>query len=115
MFSEKMPHRFVGKKIASSIVLASVLIVGVPSVALAAGGASGPKVGYVAVGEIGEIVVNPYGIAPLTAVIKNGGYVLQNAKVSVEGKRGGQTISYKVSDSQLKTHGGIPIFGLYAN
>ena len=115
MFSEKMPHRFVGKKIASSIVLASVLIVGVPSVALAAGGASGPKVGYVAVGKIGEIVVNPYGIAPLTAVIKNGGYVLQNAKVSVEGKRGGQTISYKVSDSQLKTHGGIPIFGLYAN
>lgn len=40
---------------------------------LAVGGASGPHVAYPSKGKIGEIVVNPYGIAPLTAVIRNGG------------------------------------------
>lgn len=43
---------------------------------LAVGGASGPHVAYPSKGKIGEIVVNPYGIAPLTAVIRNGGYVI---------------------------------------
>jgi arylsulfate sulfotransferase len=28
-------------------------------------------------------------------------------------KQGGQKISYKVSRSQLLTHGGVPVFGLY--
>lgn len=115
MFGQKMPHRFVSKTIASSVVLASALIVGLPSMALAAGGATGPKVQFIAPGKIGSIIVNPYGIAPLTAIIENGGYDIRNAKVTVEGKRGGQTISYKVADTQLKTHRGIPIFGLYAD
>ncbi len=115
MFGQKMPHRFVSKKIASSVVLASALIVGLPSMALAAGGATGPKVNFIAPGKIGSIIVNPYGIAPLTAIIDNGGYDIRNAKVTVEGKRGGQTISYQVADTQLKTHRGIPIFGLYAD
>ncbi len=117
-FSCGASHQSKGKclaKIASSVVLAGAFVLAAPQMAFAAGGASGPKVGYVKVGKIGEIVVNPYGIAPLTAVIKNGGYVLQNAKVSVAGKSGGITISYKVSNEQLKTHGGIPVFGLYAN
>ena len=38
--------------------------------AMAAGGASGPKVAYMAQGNIGEVMVNPYRIAPLTAVIR---------------------------------------------
>lgn len=44
--------------------------------AMAAGGASGPKVAYMAQGNIGEVMVNPYRIAPLTAVIRSGGYVV---------------------------------------
>ena len=83
--------------------------------AYAAGGASGPKVAYMAQGNIGEVMVNPYRIAPLTAVIRNGGYVITNATVTVLPKEGGQTISYKVSDENLRTHGGVPVFGLYAD
>lgn len=62
---------------------------------------------------IGEVIVNPYKIAPLTAIIRNGGYELKNAVVRVVPKKDGQEIKYKVSDSQLLTHGGIPVFGLY--
>ncbi len=101
-----------------SKVLSSLLVVGaiassVPNIALAIGGPSGPKLTYKAQGKIGEIVVNPYGIAPLTAIIRNGGYELRNAKVTVEGKNGGPSISYSVKDGHLKTYAGIPVFGLY--
>ena len=51
---------------------------GLPAAVQASGGGSGPAVTYVAPGQIGEIVVNPYKIAPLTAVIKNGGYQLKD-------------------------------------
>ena len=61
------------------------------------------------------MAVNPYGIAPLTAVIKNGGYDLVSATVHVVPKTGGQDIRYDVSRSQLLTHAGIPVFGLYAD
>ena len=56
---------------------------GLPAAVQASGGGSGPAVTYVAPGQIGEIVVNPYKIAPLTAVIKNGGYQLKDATVRV--------------------------------
>ena len=42
---------------------------GLPAAVQASGGGSGPAVTYVAPGQIGEIVVNPYKIAPLTAAI----------------------------------------------
>ena len=80
---------------------------------LAIGGPSGPKLDYSVTGKLGEVVMNPYGIAPLTAVIKNGGYYVTNAKVTIVPKEGGQTISYMVSDKHCRTHGGIPVFGLY--
>ena len=86
---------------------------GLPAAVQASGGGSGPAVTYVAPGQIGEIVVNPYKIAPLTAVIKNGGYQLKDAAVRVVPKQGGQEISYKVTDTLLRTHAGIPVFGLY--
>jgi len=85
----------------------------VPSTVLAIGGPSGPKIDYTITGKIGEVVMNPYGVAPLTAVIKNGGYYLTNAKVTIVPREGGQTISYKLQDKHLRTHGGIPVFGLY--
>lgn len=80
---------------------------------VASGGASGPKVNFAAQGHIGEVVVNPYRIAPLTAVIRNGGYVIKNASVRIVPKVNGQEIKYTVSDANVRTHGGIPVFGLY--
>lgn len=86
-----------------------------PSVTFAVGGPSGTAVTYQVQGELGETVVNPYGIAPLTAVIRNGGYVLTKASVRIVPKKGGQDIRYDVGPQTLRTHGGIPVFGLYAN
>ena len=83
--------------------------------AFASGGASGPVVQMEVQGNIGEVVVNPYNIAPLTAVIRNGGYVIEDAAVRVVPKKGGQEIAYKVNNAELKTHAGIPVFGLYAD
>ena len=80
---------------------------------MAAGGASGPKVAYMAQGNIGEVMVNPYRIAPLTAVIRSGGYVVKNASVRIVPKQNGQEIRYSVSDENVRTAGGIPVFGLY--
>lgn len=79
----------------------------------AIGGASGPHVNYPGTQKIGEVIVNPYGIAPLTAIIRNGGYVLTDVSVHIVPKKGGQDIRYTVSDSEVLTHGGIPVFGLY--
>ena len=85
----------------------------ISSGAYAIGGASGPHVGYPATGKIGAVVLNPYELAPLTAVIKNGGYTVTDVSVRIVPKEGGQEIKYKVSDTQVRTHGGIPVFGLY--
>ena len=81
--------------------------------ALAIGGPSGARVTFPVQGHIGEVVWNQHKIAPLTAVIRNGGYEIQNAKVRIVPKPNGQEIRYKVSRRQLLTHGGIPVFGLY--
>ena len=76
--------------------------------ACASGGASGPAVTYAVQGNIGEVIVNPYKVAPLTAVIRNGGYELKDVEVRIVPKMNGQEIKYKVSDRQLKTNAGIP-------
>ena len=73
----------------------------------------GRPVAYQAQGHLGTVVVNPYKIAPLTAVIKNSGYTVENAKVRIVPKKGGVEIAYPVSNRRLLTHGGIPVFGLY--
>lgn len=95
------------------LVLSAVCLSSLPSVALAIGGASGPRVDYQVQGKIGEIIMNPYDIAPLTAVIRNGGYALQDAQVRIVPKKEGQEIKYKVNNKYLLTYGGIPVFGLY--
>ena len=81
--------------------------------AFANGGPSGAKVDYHLQGHLGEVMMNPYGIAPLTAIVRDGGYTLSNVTGRVLPKLNGQEIKYKVSDSQLLSHGGIPVFGLY--
>ena len=83
--------------------------------AWASGGASGTKVTFETQGELGEVVNNPYDIAPLTSVIRNGGYELLKAHVRVLPKTGGVEIAYDVGPTALRTYGGIPVFGLYAD
>ncbi len=93
--------------------VAAALSANISGTALAAGGSSGPRVSFACQGNLGEIVVNPYMIAPLTAIIRNGGYELLDATVRIVPKQGGQEIKYAVSRRQLLTHAGIPVFGLY--
>lgn len=83
--------------------------------AQAGGGPSGPEVTYPTQGHIGEVIVNPYKVAPLTAVVRDGGYQLSDVTVKVLSKMKGRTIEYKVSKRALKTYAGVPIFGLYAD
>ena len=94
--------------------LTAVLMMAAPAVQAGAG-PSGPGYTYEVPGQLGAVAVNPYKIAPLTAVIYNGGYVLKNVSVRIVPKQNGQEIAYKVGDNQAKTYGGIPVFGLYAD
>ncbi len=104
--------RSISRRDFARLTVFAALSASVPLVAHAFGGPSGPSTIYKKQ-AIGEVIMNPYKIAPLTAIIRNGGYVLKNASVRIVPKEGGQEIKYKVSDSQLLTHGGIPVFGLY--
>ena len=83
----------------------AALAVSAASGAFAMGTPSGfAVVGFAKQGDLGEVIVNPYKISPLTAVIKNGGYELLTAHVRVVPKDGGQEIAYDVSKAQLLTH-----------
>ena len=109
-----MPELNVGRRQLFLSALAAATATTLPMrTAHAIGGPSGATVGYGVQGNIGEIIVNPYKIAPLTAIIRNGGYELTEASVRILPKPNGQEIAYKVSRSELLTHGGIPVFGLY--
>ena len=85
----------------------------IPVAAFAIGGPSGPKIDYHVQGHLGEVMMNPYGIAPLTAIVRDGGYTVKDVTVRVLPKPDGREIKYKVSDRQVLPHGGIPVFGLY--
>ena len=100
------------KKVCSTCLLAT-LAMSLSGAALAAGGSSGPAVKYEKQGQIGEVVTNPYRIAPLTAIIRSGGFKLDNVKVRIVPKKNGSEIAYDVDQSEVLTHGGIPVFGLY--
>ncbi|TXE78890.1 aryl-sulfate sulfotransferase [Campylobacter peloridis] len=98
-------------KIVCTALLANLIML--PSASLAVGGASGARIDWQVQGQIGAIKVNPYGLAPLTAVILDGGYKLDDVEVTIMPKPNGQEIKYKVDKNKLKNYGGIPIFGLY--
>lgn len=72
-------------KFKSTVIAASVLagIMSLSAGAYAMGGASGAHVNYPTTGKIGAVMMNPYGIAPLTAVIRNGGYSLSDISVRI--------------------------------
>ena len=93
--------------------VAAAFILSLPPPAAAVGGPSGTKVEFPRQGELGEVVLNPYDIAPLTAVIRNGGKVLEKAHVRIVPKTGGADLAYDVGPVALRTYGGIPVFGLY--
>ena len=99
-------------KLKHSILCASMALA-IPAAAFAMGGASGPHTNYIMQGHLGEVMMNPYEIAPLTAVIRDNGYDLSDVTVRIVPKTNGQEIKYTVSRAQLLTHGGIPVFGLY--
>ncbi len=100
-------------KSALSVALLSLSLMTSPIVCHAIGGASGPHIEHRVFGKIGELIVNPYKVAPLTAIIRNGGYVLKDVSVRIVPKDKGVEIKYDVADNKLLTYGGIPVFGLY--
>ena len=101
------------KSMKLSKIAAFAAFLGFSAAVAASGGPSGPAVTYPVQGHIGEVIVNPYNVAPLTAVIRDGGYKLDDVTVKILPKPNGRTIEYKVSKRQLKTHAGVPVFGLY--
>ncbi len=65
-------------------------------------------------GTLGGVITNPYGNAPLTAVIDRLGKPISDVFVTVHGKGAkGVSISYPVGPKTLLTNDGIPVFGLY--
>ncbi|MEC4728433.1 aryl-sulfate sulfotransferase [Shewanella sp. D64] len=69
-----------------------------------------------AAGQLGAVLVNPYGNSPLTAVLDLGSKRPTDVTVTVHGKgKKGVDISYPVGQQTINTHDGIPLFGLYAD
>lgn len=67
-------------------------------------------------GQLGAIVVNPYGNSPLTAILDLASKKPTNVIITVHGKGDkGIDISYPVGQRTMNTYDGIPLFGLYAN
>ncbi|MDR2342533.1 MAG: aryl-sulfate sulfotransferase [Campylobacteraceae bacterium] len=100
-------------KVLSSAIIAGLILSASSTALFAAGGGSGTKT-YKGEGKISAVFMNPFDIAPLTAVIKSGGQKITNVKVVVEGKKnGGIPISYDVSDNKILLYGGIPVWGMY--
>ncbi|QQX80876.1 aryl-sulfate sulfotransferase [Shewanella sp. KX20019] len=63
---------------------------------------------------LGNVVVNPYEHAPLTAVVQLHGHEIRNVSVIVhKNDADGVSIQYPVSDKRIQEDGGVPIFGLY--
>ena len=74
LFGEKIMSVTIGRRSLFMGTIAALVAGTFSGTAAAAGGSSGPRVTFAAQGKLGEIIVNPYKIAPLTAIIKNGGY-----------------------------------------
>lgn len=85
-----------------------------PPTALPEGACLTAKIPDSSTSRLGAVVLNPYRIAPLTAVIRDGGQTIGDARVRVLGRgEQGIDIDYPVRDTTLLQHGGIPVFGLY--
>lgn len=67
----------------TALALCAAGLLSLPGLVAASGGPSGPAVTFAVQGNIGEVIVNPYKLAPLTAIIRNGGYELQDVEVRI--------------------------------
>lgn len=95
----------------SAVTAAIILSLGASTSASAAGFMPAP-----AVGQLGAVLVNPYGNSPLTALLDLESKKPTNVVVTVKGKgKHGVNISYPVGKKTMNTHDGIPLFGLYAD
>lgn len=102
------------KTVVSSTALAALLVGGISATYVPESQAAVFERKKSTQGELGKVIVNPYKVAPLTAVIERDGKDPKNIKVTVLGKEGGGIdISYPVSEGALLNHDGIPVFGLY--
>ncbi|ADI85872.1 aryl-sulfate sulfotransferase [Geobacter sulfurreducens] len=100
--------------VVSSAALGAVLLTGISAVYVPEGHAAVFERKKETQGELGKVIVNPYKVAPLTAIIERDGKDPKNITVTVLGKPGGGIdISYPVSEGALLNHDGIPVFGLY--
>lgn len=103
------------KKLCYLMLMSSaVSLAGVSTQALAGGDLPGTSSTAVVQGQLGHVYVDPYKFSPLVAVIDLGGKSISDVAVTVKGKgKKGIDIKYPVGKSQLDTHNGIPVFGMY--
>ncbi|RXJ65448.1 aryl sulfotransferase [Halarcobacter ebronensis] len=102
-------------KIVSSLVLASMVVSVSPTFSMAKGDYGLYFDAEKSQGKLGAIITNPYEMAPQTAIIGLNGKAIADVSVSIEPKNGGAALSYKVPQQAIRTHDGIPVFGLYAD
>lgn len=102
-------------KVVSSLALSAVVISGISMVIPTKGHSAVLEIQLNSQGKLGQVYVNPYEVAPLTAVINRGGKDISDIKVRVIAKKGGVDVNYNVSRGALLNHDGIPVFGLYAD
>lgn len=102
------------KGIVSSVAMASMLLAGASAVWAPDAQSAVYERKKETQGELGKVIVNPFKVAPLTAIIERDGKDPKDIHVTVLGKPGGGVdIRYPVSEGALLNHDGIPVFGLY--
>lgn len=90
------------KSMKLSKIAAFAAFLGFSAAVAASGGPSGPAVTYPVQGHIGEVIVNPYNVAPLTAVIRDGGYKLDDVTVKILPKPNAARSNTKSPNASLK-------------
>lgn len=102
------------KSIVSSVALAAVLSSGISVILSQDLNAAVIDRKSATQGQLGKVFLNPYKVAPLTAVIDRAGKDPKDISVVVKGKEnGGIDVKYKVDEASLLNHDGVPVFGLY--
>lgn len=101
------------KPIFSRRLLAAAMVATI-SAAMTPAAMAGGIAGAPAIKNLGRVAVDPYGNAPLTAVISLHNKKISDVKVTVHGKGDkGVMVSYPVGQTTVLAHDGVPIFGLY--
>ncbi|WOT03569.1 aryl-sulfate sulfotransferase [Shewanella youngdeokensis] len=92
----------------------TILATAIATISLGASAAGFPPAP--AAGQLGALLVNPYGNSPLTALLDIRSKKPTDIVVTVKGKgKKGVDITYPVGPQTVNTHDGIPVVGLYAN